>query len=227
MFGSSAKFEGAVSRPATAPERRREAPAERQHPGHADAHEPSLLRVDRRSPEGEAELREAEERPEQRHDAEGDADRPDLVRGDDDAADVVRAGPERPFEQLWHAAPLPDDEAVDGDEQADGHDDDPEHAPPLHRPDHDPVDEHAADERHHERRRRRGPVAPAVVHDERPRDVRGERRHLALREVDDPGRAVDDHEREREQGEDPTGGEARDDVLHELGEGRGEHQYPR
>ncbi len=48
----------------------------------------------------------------------------------------------------------------------------------------------------------RGPVRPAVVRRQRPGDVGRERRHLALGEVDHPGRAVDQDERERERGVD-------------------------
>ena len=107
--------------------------------------------------------------------------------------------PERALQLLRLAAPLPDHEPVDGDEQADRDDHDSQHVPPLHRADDDAVDADAARERDRERGDEGRPVAPAVVHRERPRDVRRERRHLALGEVDDPGRAVDDHEREREQ----------------------------
>ena len=48
-------------------------------------------------------------------------------------------------------------------------------------------------------------------------DVGRERRHLALGEVDHPGGAVDQHERERERAVDAAGGEARDDLLEEGG----------
>jgi hypothetical protein len=86
------------------------------------------------------------------------------------------------------------------------------------------MDADAARERDRERPDERRPIAPAVVHGERPGDVRRERRHLPLREIDDPRRAVDDHEREREQRVDTTGSEPRDDLLHEVGEGGEEHQ---
>ena len=49
-----------------------------------------------------------------------------------------------------------------------------------------------------------------------PGDERAEHRHLALREVDDAGGAVDQHEGEREARVDPAGGEPRDDLLEEL-----------
>ena len=66
------------------------------------------------------------------------------------------------------------------------------------RPDHALVDADAAEERDAEREDERRPVRPAVVRDQRPRDVGREHPHLALREVDDVRRAVDEHERERE-----------------------------
>jgi hypothetical protein len=48
-----------------------------------------------------------------------------------------------------------------------------------------------------------------------PGDVGAEHRHLALREVDDVGRAVDEDERQREAREDRAGCEAADDLLQE------------
>ena len=86
------------------------------------------------------------------------------------------------------------------------------------RPDDDALDPDA------ERRRRsasvadeRRPVRPAVVRDQRPGDVGREHRHLALGEVDHPGRAVDQDERERERGVDRARREPRDDLLEEVG----------
>jgi len=61
------------------------------------------------------------------------------------------------------------------------------------------------------------PLVHAVVLDQRPGDVGGEHRHLALGEVDHAGRPVDQHERERERREDRAGGEPCDDLLEELG----------
>ena len=98
-----------------------------------------------------------------KHDPESDGDRPDVVRRDDDAADVVGVDAERALELLRLAAPLPDDEAVDRDEEADRDDHDPQDAATLDRADHHAVDPDAADERDRERRDERRPVAPAVV----------------------------------------------------------------
>ncbi len=151
------------------------------------------------------------------------ADRSDVVRGHDDPADVVRVGSEWALKLLWLASPLPDDEPVDCNQQPDRHDYDPQDASALDRANDDPVNTDTAAERDRERRGEGEPVAPAVIHDERPGDVGRERRHLALREVDDSGRAVNDHERECEQRVDPTRREARHDLLHEVGERGDDH----
>ena len=139
MFGSSPTV-GAVSIPATASEKRRQAPAEREHPADAHADESRLLGIDGHRTQREADLRELEEHPEQEDDPERDRNRADVVSGDHDAADRVRVGAERALELLRLSAPLPDDEAVDRDQQADRDDDDPQHAPAL-----DGSDDHAVD----------------------------------------------------------------------------------
>ena len=56
----------------------------------------------------------------------------------------------------------------------------------------------------------------AVIRRQRPEDVRRERRHLALREVDDAGRPMDQDDRERERAVDPARGEPRHDLLEEC-----------
>ena len=223
MFGSSPTV-GAVSIPATAPSR-------------AASPQPSASIHVTRTPTSRASsgltaaARSASptfvnwKRPHRRSDdPECDGDRADVVRRDDDASDVVRLRPERALQLLRLAAPLPDDEAVDRDEEPDRDDHDPQDASALDRADDDPVDADAAYERDDERRDEGGPVAPTVVERERPGDVGRERRHLPLGEVDDPRRAVDDHEREREQRVDAARGEAGDDLLHEVREGGEDHQ---
>ena len=76
--------------------------------------------------------------------------------------------------------------------------------------------EHAAEEREHEREEERAPVRDAPV-EQLPADEGREHRHLALREVDDPRRAVDQDEREREQRVDAAGRDPRHDLLEEVG----------
>src|SRR4249920_3700283 len=133
MFGSSPTV-GAVSMPATAP-------------SSAASPEPRLLRVHGRRPQREPDLRELEENPEEQHDPERDRDRPDVVRSDDDTADVIRVRPEGALQLLRLATPAPDDEAVDRDEKPERDDHDPQDAPALDRADDDAMSRHAAEER--------------------------------------------------------------------------------
>ena len=93
---------------------------------------------------------------------------------------------------------------------------------PLDRAHDDPLERDPAHERDQERQRERAPVADAVV-DERPGDEGRERGHLALGEVHDAGRAVDDHDREREQGVDRA---RRRDPRRPVA-GTRSNQYPR
>ncbi len=226
MFGSRPTV-GAVSIPATAP---RSAASPHPRPSIHGTRTPTSRAssgLTAAALQREPDLRELEQRPEQEDDSERDHDRPDVLRGDDDPSDVVDVGPEGTLQLLRLAAPLPDDEAVDRDEQPDRDDHDPQDAPALDRPDHGGVDADPTGEREGERRDERRPVAPAVVEGQRPGDVRRQRRHLALREVDDAGRAVDDHERQRQERVDPARREAGHDLLHEVGERGGDHQYPR
>ena len=74
------------------------------------------------------------------------------------------------------------------------------------------LDGHAAAERDQQGQGERRPVRKAVVH-QRPGDESRERRHLALREVDDVRRSVDEHEREREAPVDRARREAARDLL--------------
>src|SRR5438105_12030129 len=71
-------------------ERRRQPPAEREHPPDAHADEPALLRVDCRRAQAESELREAEEEREERHRDEADADDPDVLDREGSAPAVDR-----------------------------------------------------------------------------------------------------------------------------------------
>ena len=162
MFGSSPTV-GAVSIPATAP-----SSAARPQPS-ASIHV-TRTPTSRASSGFTAAARSArptfvnwKSTPEEEHDPERDRDRPDVVRGDDDAADVVRLGSERALQLLRLAAPLPDDEAVDRDEEPDRDDDDAQDAPALDGTDHGAVDADSADERDDQRGDERRPVAPAVV----------------------------------------------------------------
>ena len=86
-------------------------------------------------------------------------------------------------------------EAVEGDQEADGHDHDRDRRRLLDGPDQDALDADAEHERDRKREHEGRPVREPAVH-QLPRHVRREHRHLTLREVDDVGRAEDQDERE-------------------------------
>ena len=91
MFGSRNSV-GVDEHPRERAEQRRQTPAEREHPPHSDADETARVGVRRRRAQAEAELREAEEQPEQGDRADRDADRAEVLDRDDHAAHVDRAG---------------------------------------------------------------------------------------------------------------------------------------
>ena len=201
MFGSSGGLAAAVKRPGDGSERSGEPPAEREHPAHADPDQPARGRVQRRGAQREPELRELEERPEREDEHDGDREDPARPasrsrrrrrpRRSSGTAGPAGTRAPRPSRSSSRAPPsrmkrpiVRITAVITG--------------PPSTRPDDRPLERDSARERDHERQRERDPVAEPVV-DERPGDERRERRHLALREVHDPGRAVDDHDREREQ----------------------------
>ena len=75
--------------------------------------------------------------------------------------------------------------------------------------------EHPADERERQRAEQRASRAAAPASAQRPGDERGEHRHLALGEVDDAGRAEDQHQRERQRRVHRAVGDPVDDHLQE------------
>jgi hypothetical protein len=127
---------------------------------------------------------------------------------------VVGRRPERRLHELDLGAPAPGDEAVDHEEEADGHDHHGDRRAVLHRPDQQQLDDGADGEGDRQREEERLPVRQSV-----PRqlegDVRRRHRELTLREVDHFGCAVDQHERECEAAEDRAFGEAGDGLLRE------------
>ena len=121
---------------------------------------------------------------------------------------------ERRRHELDVRAPDPRDEAVDQDEQTERHDHDRDHGPVLDGADEHAVREDAEHETEHQREEEREPVRHAPV-DELVAHVRRRHRHLALREVDHLGRAVDEDERQREAAEDRALRKSRDGLLRE------------
>src|ERR1043166_1051255 len=83
-------------------------------------------------------------------------------------------------------------------------------------PNHGLGDTEPAEEREEEREDERGPERPAVMRDQRPRDVGGEHPELALCEVDDVSRAVDQDECECEAGAHGALAQTRHVLLDEL-----------
>jgi len=156
-----------------------------------------------------------QERPEREDGQQTDAERPDVLHRDRDASDVPRLVGERAVERLHLGSPDPAGQPIQEDQEPDRDDHDHDLGPVLDRTDHDTLHGRPADEGEHERQRERGPVREAVVH-QRPRDVGGEGRHLALGEVDDVGGAVDENERQGEAREDRAGGETAHDLLDEI-----------
>src|ERR671925_210686 len=103
-------------------ERRREAPAEREHPSDRHADEPALVRVDGGRAEAEPDLREAEEDREQRHRRERQADDADVLDREGRAPHVDRARREGAGELPHRAAPDPLRGAVEQYQEPDGDD---------------------------------------------------------------------------------------------------------
>ncbi len=114
-----------------------------------------------------------------------------------DAADIERGEAERRLQELEVGAPDPVDDPVDEDEEADRDDDNRDHRAVLHGPDERDLEQCAEREGDREGRGEGHPVRETPLH-QLVRDVRREHRELALREVDDVRRAVDEDEREGE-----------------------------
>ena len=101
--------------------------------------------------------------PEHAHAGERHAERADVLLRDVHAADHPGRRRERAREELDLRRPDPAGEAVEDHEQRDRRHHDRQHARALERPDHDPLDADAADERDHDRGEERPPVREAVV----------------------------------------------------------------
>ena len=216
-FGSR-KTLGAASIPATAPSTAASPQPSAEHPRDADADEPRLGRVDRGGAHREPDLRELEEQPEHDDGREQDARscrcpgarsrrRRSRSCRVGNGLSTARTSPDQinvTSPLITSSRPIVTITTRSTEPRSFGRITTWWIAEP-------------ADERERERDRERRPVRPAVVRRQRPGDVGRERRHLALGEVDDPGRAVDQHERERERAVDRRPRRARDDLLHEVG----------
>ena len=224
MFGSR-KADRSGQHPRHRAEHRGEPPPDREHPPHAHADEPARLRVQRRGPQREADLRELEERPEQGDEHEHDGRtcrrpagrwrRPPICQvsfGNGLGNARISADQIRPASPLKiSTSPIVMITTVRTDAFATGA------ITTRWTPTPSAKAKTSVDGE-------RGPVRPAVVLHQRPGDVGREHRHLALREVDHAGGAVDQHERERERAVDRPVPEPADDLLEEVGHAA---QYPR
>ena len=119
------------------------------------------------------------------------------MHGECNAADTDRPRGERAAKRSDLRRPDPRRRALEQQQQPDRDDDDRQHAAAGSRPDDHAFHRDTACESDPDRRREGRPVRHAPLH-ELEGDVRGEHRHPALREVDHLGRAIDQHECNRE-----------------------------
>ena len=162
----------------------------------------------------------AERERDERHD---DEDR-ELRAGDPDAADLAR----RHRSASGNAGAGRVDLRVRGEDRqrelgdADGRDEHDDARRVEQPADDDQLDDRAVqradDERDDQRRARTG---TPYCDDEQREQAGADEAHVADREVDDPGRPVDEHDAHREQAEDQAGDDAVEDEL--AGDQRGEH----
>ena len=174
------------------------------------------LRLERGRAHRETPAGVTKEQGEQADDRERDSDHAEVLDRERDAADPDRTRRERRPQRLLLRPPQEAGQRVERDEEAD-RDDRARHLRlPLERPHDDPLHEQAEHERAEEREGGRRPVREAVLHDEPPADEGHEGAELAVREADDAGRAIDEHDRQRERRVDPAVGEAAHHLLPEL-----------
>ena len=121
------------------------------------------------------------------------------------AAETLR---KRRGKRLHVVGEQPAGETVDDEQQAEKHDHDRQHRRIVELPDDDPLDGDAGDKGKRERDDECRPIGHAGL-DQRQRDIGGEHRLLALREIDVVRRLKDHHQRERDAGIDAAIGEAR------------------
>jgi len=218
MFGSR-NTTGATRIPDTAPtaDARPQPRASIQPHLHADQF--ADLRVEGRSPHRKAQLGEVEEKVDPSQDHQADGDDAHVLDRDQDASDLDWPGREGRGERLGDITPDHTGQGVYHREEGEGHDHHAQLTALLERPDDDPFDQQGPDEseRH---RDDQGQREWKVKGDQKgPADEGCEHRKLALREVDQPHRAVDQDQGQGEAGVDAAGGEPGyhlgDEVTHQ------------
>ena len=142
----------------------------------------------------------------------GHADDSEVLEARRGSEDVDRLHRERARERVLEVTEEESREAVDERRETERDDHQREHRRALDRPDHDALDHDAADERDRDRDGQRDPVAHAAP-EQREREECREHRHLALREVHEAHRVVDEDEREGEARVDAARGDAAQHLL--------------
>ncbi len=192
-------------------DRRGKAPAQRQHPTDANAHQPGRYRIECGGAHGEPQLGVAEKQIDRDQHDQGHGKGAEFVARDITAEQQRTAGEWR-RKGLDHVIEHPAGTGVDDQQQADEHADRGEYRRIHHRPHQNALDQHAQDERDHHRNKEGNPVRQAGI-DQGKGDVGGQRRHLALGEVHVMRRLVDHHQRQRDGRVNAATGDAGQDLV--------------
>ncbi len=144
-----------------------------------------------------------------------DRDHTQVSIADEDAEHVCGVGREGTRKRPGHVPEDETGETIYQRRQAERDDDQGQDGSSLDRLNDQALDDDAPAEREDERDRKSDPVAHPSV-DQRVRDERGEHGHLALREVDEAHRVVDQDECEREARKDAANCDPAHDLLEKL-----------
>jgi hypothetical protein len=194
-------------------DRRRHAPAQRDHPAGVDANQPCRFRQRGGRAHGEADPGELKEQIEQDQEPHGDADHAGLMGGDQLAAEEGR-GSERRRKLLDREVPGQPRDAVDDGEQGDETGDVGQNRRLGKRLEQCALDGDAAGERERQCQQEGPPVRHPPLH-QLPGDEGREHRHFALGEIEVVDRLVDHDHGERHAGIDRAGGDASQDLVDE------------
>ena len=206
--------DGRSHHPRDRPDRRRQAPANRQHPPDTNADQPARHRILRRSAHRETKRREAKKRIDQRQHAQGHDNGAGFMRRHVPRAEPRAAG-ERRVRTGHGIAVEPSGKRIEDQREADEHDYRSENGRIGERPDDQPLDQDPADERGDDGGEESEPIGFAHVH-QLPCEIGREHRHFALSEIDQLRRLVDHHERQRHNRIDTPEREARRQLMQEL-----------
>ena len=200
--------------PGDRPDRRRQTPADRQHPSDPNADQPARHRILRRGAHREAERGETEKRVDQRENAQGHNNGAGFMRRHVAGAEPGATG-ERRIERGHRKAVEPSGERIEDQAKPDEHDHGSENGRVGERPDNQPLDHDPADERGDDGGEEGEPVRFAEVH-QLPGEIGREHRHFALGEIDQMRRLVDHHQRQRHDRVDPAERETGRQLMQEL-----------